>query len=104
MLWLQIVADNPRWHLVDFGAMSDSFLTGGHLRDEHHPNTNFMLQIMNVYLNLYHQHGSRNASSGGHSIGDVGQWDREYEMRNEEMRAEYARQAEAEASRQVTTY
>ena len=98
---VQIVADNPRWHLVDLGAMSDSFLTGGHLRDWHHPNTNFMLQVVNVYLNLYHQHGSQTADSGGHAIGDVGPWDQEYESRMEEMQAEYAREAESEAARFV---
>lgn len=98
---VQIVTENPRWHLVDLGPMSDSFLTGGHLRDEHHPNTNFMLQVVNVYLNLYHQHGSHNSASGGHAIGEVEQWDREYENRMEEMQSEYAREAESEASRFV---
>lgn len=94
MLDVQIVADNPRWHFVDFGQMSEAFLTGTHLRDEHHPGTNFMLQVMNIYLNLYQSHGSKAVQRATHSIGDVGVWDQEYDNHMEEMQAEYAQDAE----------
>ena len=79
--------------------MSESFLVGKHLRDEHHPNKDFMLQAMNVYLNLYQEHGSKARQKGRHAVGDVGRWDLEYQDRMEEIQAEYAREAQAEEAR-----
>ena len=85
--------------MVDFGAMSESSLAGKHLADEHHPNPSFMLGAVNIYLNLYQAHGPKTKSKPGHYIGDVEQWDREYDSRMEEMQAEYAREAGAVESR-----
>ncbi len=45
-----------RWQFVDFGARSEAFLNGENLRDWHHPDTTFMLDIMNTYLNMHRQH------------------------------------------------
>ena len=45
-----------RWRLVDFGARSEAFLYGEHLRDWHHPEPAFMLDIMDTYLNMHRQH------------------------------------------------
>lgn len=84
---------------MDFGAMSEASLAGGHLQDEHHPNSHFMLQAVNIYLNIYADQGPKSAPRHGHQIGDVGKWDREYENNMEQMQAEYAREAGATESR-----
>lgn len=81
----QVVAENPRWHLVDLGHMSESFLAARHLRDAHHPNRDFTLHVMNVYLNLHWQHGyaprtaQRPARHAIFSPADnVRRWDQQY--------------------------
>ena len=57
--------------------MSDAFLAGQHLRDEHHPKADFMLQVMNIYLNLHAEHGHPPRPAKG-LPGSVEKWDAEY--------------------------
>lgn len=94
----QVVSENPRWHMVDFGAMSESFLSGRHLRDFHHPNQQFMLQAMNMYLNLNAMLGSQPRPVTS-SIGDVARWDAEFLTHAEEMQQSYLNEAKAEEGR-----
>ena len=55
---MQVMAANPRWHLVDYGLMSETFLGGSHIRDLHHPKPFFLLQALNIFLNLQQEHGT----------------------------------------------
>jgi hypothetical protein len=49
---IAVVAKRPRWHLVDFGRMSLPYcFNGTHLRDRHHPDSWFMFNVVNRYLN-----------------------------------------------------
>jgi len=75
--------------------MSETFLRGGHLRDEHHPGRPFMLEVMGVYLNLLREHGGRARRPRAHFKGDVRRWDAEYEHRGEGLQAEYLQEANA---------
>ena len=74
---MQIIAENPRWHMVDLGSMSESFLSGDHLRDEHHPRREILLQILNIYLSLQREFGTQ-ADSVTRVKGNVARWDAEY--------------------------
>lgn len=95
---MQIVSENPRWHLVDLGQMSDSFLTGQHLRDEHHPKPEFMLQILNLYLNLQLEHGHPPRPALG-APGSVAKWDATYVENAEAMQQAYLAGTEAAQQR-----
>lgn len=82
--------------------MSEASLLGQHLEDEHHPKSGFMLQAVNIYLNIHREHGPKSAPRHGHSVGSVQKWDEEYIHHQEEMEAEYARDAGAAESRQAS--
>lgn len=90
----QVVASNPRWHLVDIGQMSDAFLAGQHLRDEHHPNREFMMQVLNMYLNLHASLG-RAPHAVSHTRGSVDAWDADYSAHAEQLQARYQREMAA---------
>ena len=54
---LQLTRERPRWHFVDIGQMTDVFLDSAVLRDDVHPNTDFMMTVLEMYLNLHADHG-----------------------------------------------
>ena len=39
--------------------MSEVFLNGSYLRDNIHPNTDFLMTVLEIYLNLHADHGKR---------------------------------------------
>lgn len=42
-----------RWHLLDYGHMSAAFFDGSILRDAVHPLPFFLLEALNMVLNLF---------------------------------------------------
>lgn len=49
-------AKQAGWHVVDFEMMTSKFVHKRlYLRDRAHPSPWFLLQAVNIYLNLYHQ-------------------------------------------------
>ena len=57
MFDLQLTRQRPRWHFVDIGQMSEPFLDSAVLRDDVHPNTDVMMTVLQMYLNLHVDHG-----------------------------------------------
>ena len=57
MFDLQLTKQRPRWHFVDIGQMSEPFLDSAVLRDDVHPNTDVMMTVLQMYLNLHVDHG-----------------------------------------------
>ena len=52
-----VVSQRPRWHLLDYGMISEATaVDGAHLRDGLHPNSAFVIQGLNIMLNLYREH------------------------------------------------
>ena len=95
---LQVVKERPRWHLVDFGHMSEAFITGAHLRDPHHPREDFMMKALDIYLNLHAEFGSAPLPRQ-HVIGDVQRWDIEYKLHGKQHREVYSQENQRERSR-----
>lgn len=61
-----VLRNRTRWHLVDYGQMSEAtMLDFAHLRDGLHPNQQFMMQGLNIILNLYREHKLESARPGG---------------------------------------
>lgn len=65
--------------------MSESFLANEHLRDEHHPKREMLLQVLNLYLNLHLEHGAAPkpaelaAARSAEDVADaVRRWDEQY--------------------------
>ena len=56
---MQLTRERPRWHFVDKGQMSEVFLDGSYLRDNLHPNADFLRTVLEIYLNLHADHGKR---------------------------------------------
>lgn len=62
----EVIANRPRWHLIDYGQMSEPFMFDhAHLRDGLHPNSPFVAQGFNILLNLYRDHRLELEKGGG---------------------------------------
>ena len=84
--------------MVDLGSMSESFLSGNHLRDEHHPRREILLQILNIYLNLQQEFGTE-PHSVTRAKGDVARWDAEYTAHSDVEEKRNMAETEAEERR-----
>lgn len=58
--------------------MTETFIDASHLRDPHHPNTGFMMQVVDIYLNLHNSFGFPMPPKM-HEIGDLERYDRDWE-------------------------
>lgn len=101
--FLQLVSQNPRWHLVDIAAMSESTLAAEHLRDDLHPDTDFLKQVMNIYLNLFLENkieSRQKIHSGSMFLMEkLKAWEEDYAKHEHEIQADNLREAEAAEAR-----
>lgn len=75
--------------------MSEAFLDGSHLRDEHHPHRQFLLQVFDIYLNLHATYGKDPRPRSG-AVGSVSQWDAEFLANADKVQEQYLADAEAD--------
>ena len=76
--------ERPRWHFVDLGQMTEAFLDSSILRDDVHPKLDFMMTVMQIYLNLHADHGHTLAPVK-FDIQDFDEWDsQDFEERHRE--------------------